>query len=133
MATTINVKHLGDNQTVVTHGPTKNTLITDLPPDNAGKGRTFSPTDLFATSLASCILTIMGKMAETNSKSLKDCAIDIEKIMQENPRRVAKFIIDIKFPEGVDEKDKIKYLKAVEACPVHRSLHPDIKIELRHN
>jgi uncharacterized OsmC-like protein len=128
MSTLISTTYLGDDQCQLTHGPTGAMLTTDLPPDNGGLGRTFSPTDLFASSLASCILTIMGKVAGRDGVELKGTTIKIEKIMQENPRRVKEFRLDIQFCSSVDDKYRAKLLKCIEACPVHKSLHPDIKI-----
>jgi putative redox protein len=128
MATVISNEYLGDHQVKLTHGPTGDQIVTDLPPDNDGKGRTFSPTDLFAASLSSCILTIMGKVATRDGLNLKGTTIDIEKIMNDSPRRVGKFIGKIKFPEEFSAKDTKKMMACVSACPVHKSLHPDIEV-----
>lgn len=133
MATTITTKYVGDGQCELTHGPTGKNIVTDLPPDNGGKGREFSPTDLFASSLASCVLTIMGKVAERDGLPFAGSTIEIEKIMNESPRRVKRFVIRLNFAPGIDESAKKKLMKCVETCPVHRSLHPDIEIELTHN
>ncbi len=73
--------YLGDEQVELTHEETGQKILTDLPPDNGGKGRTFSPTDLFACSLTSCILTIMAKMAERDGEDFKGTNIEFEKIM----------------------------------------------------
>lgn len=128
--TKINITYLTDGQTELLHGPTGETVKTDLPPDNGGKGRRFSPTDLFAASFASCVLTIMGKLAERRGETLEGAEIEIDKIMAENPRRVGSFILNIKFPPGFNEEQKKVYLGAVKSCPVHNSLHPDIKVEV---
>ncbi len=133
MATTIETKYIGDGQCELTHGPTGKKLTTDLPPDNGGKGREFSPTDLFTSALSSCILTIMGKVAERDGIPFDGSTITIEKIMNENPRRVKKFILDIKFIDGVDEKAQKKLVKCIESCPVHKSLHPEIEVEVKIN
>lgn len=130
MATIISTKYLGDGECELTHGPTSKALKTDLPPDNGGKGSTFSPTDLFASSLASCILTIMGKVAERDGIKFEGSTINIEKIMNENPRRIKKFILDITFASSVEDKNKKKLLKCIESCPVHKSLHPEIELEI---
>lgn len=129
MATTIKTTYIGDEQVELTHGPTGDKIKTDLPPDNDGKGRTFSPTDLFTSALASCVITIMAKVAERDGLDIKGTTIDIEKHMQENPRRVSKFTGVINFSAGLEDKDKRKLLKCVEACPVHKSLHPDIEVD----
>lgn len=121
-------QYLGDEQVELTHGLSGNTILTDLPPDNGGKGRTFSPTDLLATSLCSCILTIMAKMAERDGENFKGASIEFEKIMSANPRRIGKIIGHITFPAQMSEEKKKKYLTAIKACPVHQSLHPDIEV-----
>lgn len=131
MAVKITAVYSGDKQVELTHGPSGNRLLTDLPLDTGGKGRTFSPTDLFASSLASCILTIMAGVAERDGIKFEGASIEVEKHMQENPRRVAKFTGVIAFPGGLEEKMKEKLLACVRACPVHRSLHPDIKVEFK--
>lgn len=88
----------------------------------------FDPTDLFAASLANCFLTIISLMAEKNGDNLKGTTVDIKKELDDNPRRVSKLHITIKFKEGLDEKKKTKYLKSLTACPVHHSLHPDLQV-----
>lgn len=124
--------YLGDEQVEVTHGPTGKTLITDLPPDNGGKGRTFSPTDLLTCSLSSCVLTIMAKMAEKDGENLKGTSITFEKTMSDTPpRRVAKITGLICFSTHLSTEKKTRYLTAIKACPVHRSLHPDIEINFK--
>lgn len=121
----------GDGQCEITHQPTNSVITTDLPPDNGGKGRGFSPTDLFASSFASCVLTIMGKMAERKGDNLKGTTIEIDKIMTENPRRIGTFILYISFPADYNEEQKEFYMSAVKACPVHNSLSPAINIDIK--
>ena len=133
MATIIKTEYLGDGICELTHGPTSKKIKTDLPPDNGGKGTEFSPTDLFASSLASCVLTIMGKVAERDALPFNGSTIKIEKIMNENPRRVKRFVLDIHFADGINDSAKKKLLKCIETCPVHRSLHPDIEMEIKSN
>lgn len=128
MATVITTKYCGDGLVELVHGPTGKKIMTDLPPDNGGKGREFSPTDLFSASLASCILTIMGKMVERDNLSFEGGEIQIEKVMNESPRRIGKLILDIKYPKSFSEKEIKKYSNAIKACPVHASLHPDIEV-----
>ncbi len=130
MGVKIEAVYVGDQQVELTHGPSGARMVTDLPADNGGRGRTFSPTDLFACSLASCILTIMAKVAERDGLEFKGASIEIEKRMQENPRRVAAFIGVITLPAGLPERDRKKLAECIKACPVHKSLHPDIKVEL---
>ncbi|HNT97205.1 MAG TPA: OsmC family protein [Elusimicrobiales bacterium] len=129
MATEIKAEYIGDEQVRLTHGPTGAVIVTDLPPDNGGKGRMFSPTDLFASSLASCVLTIMAKVAARENIPFEGSSIDIVKEMTEAPRRVARFAARVKLPAGLAAPQREKLLACVKACPVHRSLHPDIKVE----
>lgn len=125
----ISAEYIGDDRVELTHGLSGSKMITDLPPDNGGKGRTFSPTDLAAASVASCVLTIMAKMAERDGIDFKGASFEIEKHMQENPRRIARLAGVITMPPGLEAKQREKLLAAVNACPVSRSLHPDIKLE----
>lgn len=129
MATKINCTYTSDNQTELTHGPTGARIATDLPPDNGGKGRTFSPTDLFASALASCALTIMGKIAQRDGVDFSGAQIEVEKEMSaEPPRRVAMFRLKAKLPPSLTGWQREKYLASIKTCPVHLSLHPDIKV-----
>ena len=126
--TQIDVVYLGDGQTELTHGPSGAKIVTDLPPDNGGKGRMFSPTDLLAGALAACIETIMGKMAQRAGDDLTGMKIQIDKIMAANPRRIGEFVLDITFPAHFTQENKERYAGAVNACPVHQSLRADIKM-----
>lgn len=129
MAFKITAAYLGDDKVELTHGLSGNKLLTDLPPDNGGKGRTFSPTDLAAASVASCVLTIMAKIAERDGADFKGASFEIEKHMQESPRRIASLTGVITLPAGLEPGQRAKILAAIKACPVSRSLHPDIKLE----
>jgi len=129
MAFKISAEYIGDDKVELTHGLSGGKMVTDLPPDNGGRGRTFSPTDLAAASVASCVLTIMAKIAERDGVDFKGAAFEIEKHMQEGPRRIAKLTGTITLPPGLEPKQREKILAAIKACPVSRSLHPDIKLE----
>ena len=126
--TTISCTYTGDGETKLVHGPTGTTLETDLPPDNGGKGRRFSPTDLLASAFASCVLTIMGKMAAARGEKFDGAQIEIDKIMAANPRRVGEFVLSITFPAHFTDEQKKFYQSAIKACPVHQTLHPDVKV-----
>lgn len=125
--------YLGGLRTEIEHIQSGNKIITDAPLDNNGKGEFFSPTDLFASSLGSCMLTIIGMSANSYGFSIDGTTLEIEKIMAANPRRVAEIIIDFHFPEGSHYSDKEKRLieSATRTCPVANSLHPDIKKTVR--
>lgn len=131
--TKITSTYLGDGQTELTHGPTGAKIQTDLPPDNGGKGRVFSPTDLLASAFASCVLTIMGKMAQRAGDDLTGANIEIDKVMAESPRRVGEFILNITFPAHFTDEQKRRYAGAVNACPVHQTLRPDVKVTVHTN
>jgi uncharacterized OsmC-like protein len=131
--TLISCTYLGDGQTTLQHSDSQVEIRTDLPVDNGGQGRDFSPTDLFASSLGACAATIMGKMAESQGKSITGTHIAIEKEMGANPRHVAKIILRFAFPESVDAKDRAKYLASIKACPVHNSLGDNVVVEVHSN
>ena len=103
-------------------------LVTDAPVDNKGRGEAFSPTDLLAASLGSCMITIAGMAAQEHGFSIDGTTIDITKIMASNPRRVAEVIVELHFPKNnFTEKQKKIIQVACLNCPVAKSLHPDLK------
>ncbi len=126
--TKMKTTYLGALRTEIEHLQSGNKVITDAPLDNNGKGEFFSPTDLFSSSLGSCMLTIMGMSANSYGFSIDGTTVEIEKIMAANPRRVAEIIIDFHFPKGVKYSEKERRLieSAARTCPVANSLHPDI-------
>jgi uncharacterized OsmC-like protein len=125
---TIQTIYTGELRTQATHLASQNTIITDAPIDNNGKGEAFSPTDLLAASLGSCMLTIMGIAANTHGFSIDGTKISITKIMAANPRRVGEIIIDFSFPTNTySDKERLLIEKAAASCPVALSLHPDLK------
>jgi len=129
MSTKISCTYTSDNQTELVHGPTGARILTDLPPDNGGKGRAFSPTDLFAAALASCALTIMGKIALREGVDFSGAQLEVEKEMSaEPPRRVAAFRLKARLPQSLTPQQREKYLASIKTCPVHLSLHPEVKV-----
>lgn len=123
---TITARYEGDLCCTAVHGPSSAQLSTDAPKDNEGLGRYFSPTDLVATALATCILTTMGIVARRHGIVLKDARAKVEKHMQSSPRRIARLPVELHVP-GTFTDDQKKLLEATaHACPVHKSLHPDI-------
>jgi len=131
---TIETIYLGDLRTRATHLQSGNELTTDAPADNQGRGETFSPTDLLATSLGSCMLTTMGIIARVHGFSIDGTKVIITKIMASNPRRVGEIIIDFEFPcKDYSEKEKILIQKTAAECPVALSLNPDLKQTIRFN
>ena len=121
-------QYLGNLRTEIEHIQSGNKIITDAPLDNNGKGEFFSPTDMFSSSLGSCMLTIIGIAANTHGFSIDGTTLEIEKIMAANPRRVAEIKIDVHFPKGANYTDKQKRIieAAAKTCPVANSLHPDV-------
>jgi len=125
---TSRVVYTGDLRTEATHVKSGQTFITDAPVDNKGKGESFSPTDLLATALASCMITIVGIAAQTHGFDINGVSIKTTKVMAENPRRVGELIVEIDFREKqLSEKDKKIIEVAAKTCPVALSLHPDLK------
>ena len=120
------VRYLGELRLVAQHTRSNIEIETVAPPDNQGKGDSFSPTDLLATSLATCIVTIMGIKARDLGVNLEDTRGEVFKIMAANPRRVAEVKIDFTLPSGISEKDQKILEAAGRACPVAKSLHPDL-------
>ncbi len=126
MQETIQTTYLGELRTEAVHVRSGNKLITDAPVDNHGKGETFSPTDLLATSLASCILTIMGIKAQANGFNIDGATAKTWKIMGENPRRVAEAKIEFDFSMcTLSDKDKKILERLVKVSPVPLSLHDE--------
>ena len=120
------VSYLGDLRTEAIHIQSGDTIITDAPVDNEGKGEAFSPTDLVATSLASCILTIMGIVAKRDDISLKGTNAEVEKSMSTNPRRINEIKIKIFFNKNFKKNIQKKLEKAALSCPVSGSLNKDL-------
>jgi putative redox protein len=126
---TSKVTYLGGLRTQAIHLQSGTEIITDAPVDNQGKGASFSPTDLLATSFANCMLTIMGIAARTHEIDMNGTTAEVTKIMAAEPRRVAEIHVNFSFPKKDEYSDKQKKILAHAAltCPVHYSLHPDIK------
>jgi len=129
----INVLYKGKLRTLATHIPTDETIETDAPVDNNGKGEKFSPTDLFASSLGSCMLTIMGITAESSGFNIDGSSIDLKKIMGKSPRRIAEINLDINIKGELSEKQRELLMRAAKHCPVSKSIHPNIKENITFN
>ena len=130
---TSTVVYDGDLRTTCTHLRSKNSFETDAPLDNNGKGERFSPTDLMATSLATCMVTVMGIKARTMGFDLNGVKVDVEKIMKAEPRRIGGINLFFNFPDNLkslDDKSK-QILKHVGyTCPVQQSIHPAIEVNI---
>ena len=124
---TIKNKYIGDLRTTSIHLSSGNEIITDAPIDNQGKGEAFSPTDLLASSLASCMLTIMGIAARNRGINICGTEVFVQKIMESNPRRVKEIVVEFFFPdEYYSEVDKKVLEQAASSCPVALSLNTEI-------
>ncbi len=125
---TIKTIYRGGLRTEATHLDSSTTILTDAPKDNQGSGEAFSPTDLLATSLGSCMLTIMGIAARTHSIEIEGTEVEITKIMAAEPRRVAEVKVIFNFPEAIEYSAKERKIleAAAHSCPVAKSLHPDL-------
>jgi putative redox protein len=125
---TAEIIYKGELRTEATHLKSGNKLITDAPTDNNGKGEYFSPTDLVATALGSCMITIIGISARNQGFDVDGTTMSITKVMTDNPRRISEIIVELTFPHH-DYTDQQK--RAIEFitrnCPVSLSLHPDLK------
>ena len=130
---TSKVTYLGDLRTSSEHLNSGNKIITDAPLDNHGKGDAFSPTDLVANALGSCILTIMGIKAQDLNIDISGTTAEVTKTMQAEPRRIAKIEIKITFDKPQEEKTKKILEKAAMTCPVFNSLHPDLEKDIHFN
>ena len=124
---TMKLKYIGELRTQSTHSASGITIITDAPVDNHGKGEAFSPTDLLCSSLASCILTIMGITANTHTINIDGTSVVVTKIMAANPRRVGEVKLEFFMPaNNFSEKDKSILENAARTCPVAKSLNPEL-------
>ena len=130
---TSTVTYNGELRTTCTHLRSNNSFETDAPVDNNGKGERFSPTDLMATSLATCMVTVMGIKARTMGFDMNDMKIEVLKIMKADPRRIAGIELTFDIPESlnnIDEKTKIILINTAMNCPVFKSIHPDIEVKV---
>lgn len=124
---TSSIKYIHPLRTNATHNRSGNSLITDAPIDNNGKGEYFSPTDLAATSLASCMMTIMGIYADKNSIDLGEMNCEVQKEMVANPRRIKAITVDIRWKTNLPANELKKLKEVALNCPVAKSLHPEIE------
>ena len=132
---TSQIIYKGELRTEAKHLQSGTVIETDAPTDNQGKGEKFSPTDLLATSLGNCMMTIMGIKARDMKLNLADTKIDIAKIMKADPRRVSGINVEFHFPENLqlDDKQKAILENAALTCPVAKSIHPDIEMNVKFN
>lgn len=129
---TLKTVYSGGLRTEVTHVQSGSVVITDAPTDNHGKGEFFSPTDLLAASLGSCMLTIMGIAAGNHGFNIDGTRVETVKVMGTNPRRVTEIIVELTFPhDGYSDKERKILELCAKDCPAANSLHPDLKQTLK--
>ena len=128
----IQIRYEGGLRTRATHGPSGTELVTDAPVDNQGKGESFSPTDLVATAVGSCMLTIMGIVAERHGWDLVGAEATAVKSMAADPaRRISQVEVVIRVPAALDEKAQKALEKAAHTCPVHVTLGDRVEMPVR--
>ncbi len=131
MSVTIECQYEGDLHCTAVHAPSASTLSTDAPADNQGRAETFSPTDLVATALGSCMLTIMGIYARPRGLRIEGARAIVEKEMSRTPpRRIAKLAVRLQLPAALSDKARGGLEEAARRCPVAASLHADVEVAL---
>ena len=126
-----NIIYQNNLRTEAEHIASGEKIITDAPIDNNGKGEAFSPTDLVSTALGSCMITIMAIAAEKHGIDVSGTYASVKKVMSSNPRRISEMAIDIKMDINIEKKHRKRLEKAALACPVHNSLHPNLKKKIQ--
>jgi len=132
---TATVVYKGDLRCECTHMQSGTVIETDAPTDNRGKGQRFSPTDTVCVALATCVITTMGIKANDMEIDLTGTAIEVTKHMIADPRRIGQIDVILNFPASLqlDEKDKTILQRVGDHCPVAKSLHPDLKLNIVYN
>lgn len=127
----IDITYNGDLRCTATHGPSGTMITTDAPKDNHGKGESFSPTDLVATALGTCMLTLMGIAARKLNIDISGSALHVEKSMRTSPiRQIGALTIQIHVPAELTAEQQDVLKNAALTCPVHKSLHPDVDMPI---
>lgn len=133
MSVEMDIEYKGGLVCEAVHGPSGNTLITDAPVDNGGKGSAFSPTDLVGTALGTCIVTIMGLVAKRQGLDIDGTRVRVVKEMAAKPdRRIGALTVTVTIPQGkpVGAEDRIRLENGAKTCPVKQSLHPDVQVNV---
>lgn len=127
----IKVNYEGDLHCSNIHGPSQSQFATDAPVDNNGRGESFSPTDLLATALGSCMATVMGIVAKRKELNLEGMTVTVGKHMSDTPpRRIARLDVRIEMPLSEDHPERKMIESAALSCPVHQSIHPEIEVPI---
>jgi uncharacterized OsmC-like protein len=128
---TATARYTGHLRTEATHTASSNVIFTDAPIDNHGRGEGFSPTDLVSTALGSCMMTIMGIVAQRSGLDLASATFAVTKHMTSDPRRISQIDVDFRLPSALSAKDRVVLENAARTCPVALSLSPDIKQQVQ--
>src|SRR5262245_17981834 len=129
-----NLVYEGNLRCRLTHEPSGTVILTDAPKDNMGKGESFSPTDLLAAALGSCMVTIMDIASAKNNIHLEGVKVDVAKEMITAPeRKIGTITVNLHMPKGVPADKRSILEHAAHACPVHKSLHPDVQTPITFN
>ena len=126
----IDATYDGNLRCTATHGPSGKQLITDAPVDNMGKGESFSPTDLLATSMLTCIMTIVAIRADSKKIDVSGMTGSVEKTMASGPRRVAKLEVVVNLPSGLDMEDRAWLITECCNCPVCVSVSESMEVDV---
>ncbi len=125
----IKLSYEGDLHCSAVHGPSGSTLVTDAPVDNNGRGQAFSPTDLVATALGSCMATVIGIVAKRKEIAVEGMTVAVRKFMSDDqPRRIKRLELDLVMPLPGSHPERKLLESAARGCPVHHSIHPDIEV-----
>jgi uncharacterized OsmC-like protein len=130
---TSKITYVGDLRTESVHLQSGTKILSDAPTDNHGKGEAFSPTDLVANSLGTCMVSIMAIKSRDMNLDLTGSTVEVTKVMQPEPRKIAKIIVVLNMAVSADEKSKTILERAAMTCPVFLSLHPDIEKDITFN
>lgn len=127
----MHVDYRGELRSEAVHEPSGSRIETDAPADNEGLAARFSPTDLVGAALGSCILTTMGIVARRRGWAMEGARADVEKHITTDPvRRIGKLVVRIAMPAGIPEDARAVLVRTAHTCPVHRSLHPDVELDI---
>lgn len=129
----VSITYEGELHCRATHGPSASTLVTDAPADNQGKGEHFSPTDLVAAALGTCILTVTAMKAQSLGLDLSGATVVVEKQMLAGPRRIGRLATTVTIPQPVPAREQKLLEAAAHTCPVHKSMSPEVEMPIVFN
>ncbi|MDQ6809990.1 MAG: OsmC family protein [Verrucomicrobiota bacterium] len=127
----MSIRYTGGLHCAATHGPSQTEIATDAPTDNQGKGEAFSPTDLVAAALGTCMATTMAIVGERKGIKLDGMTVEVTKEMTDNPRRIRRIGVEIHLPLPESCSDRELLERTARHCPVHQSLHPDVQMPVQ--